>query len=168
VLDTRCHWIRNQIPKSYFLELAFPAQTHSFFPVPSSWHSLSIKNRCRYLNTKSYQLKTSKSKITKLSYICTVLRKRTIYNRCPYPVGDTNHVQRTTWLVLTNCQIFPLKSVLYVEINNVENLLVKFDSFVWSNALFTVHWVRSKCVRSLRPTQQPGFGCNNVSCQLIF
>jgi hypothetical protein len=30
----------------------------------------------------------------------------------------------------TNCQIFPMKSVLYEEVNKVDNLLVKFDSFV--------------------------------------
>jgi hypothetical protein len=39
--------------------------------------------------------------------------------------------QRTTaGQVSTNCQIFPIKSVLYDKVNKVENLLVKFDSFV--------------------------------------
>jgi hypothetical protein len=32
--------------------------------------------------------------------------------------------------VSTNCQIFPIKSVVYDKVNKVENLLVKFGSFV--------------------------------------
>jgi hypothetical protein len=30
----------------------------------------------------------------------------------------------------TICQIFPIKSVFYGEVNKVENVLEKFDSFV--------------------------------------
>jgi hypothetical protein len=35
---------------------------------------------------------------------------------------------RTAGQDRTNCQIFPIKSVLYGEVNNVGNLLVKFNS----------------------------------------
>jgi hypothetical protein len=31
--------------------------------------------------------------------------------------------------------------VLYGEVNNVENLLVTFDSFIWSDVLLTVHTI---------------------------
>jgi hypothetical protein len=36
-------------------------------------------------------------------------------------------VPTTAWQVCTNCQIYSLKSVLYGELNNVKNLLFKFD-----------------------------------------
>jgi hypothetical protein len=35
-------------------------------------------------------------------------------------------------------------------VNNVENLLVKFDSFVWSDVLLTVH-IRPNACRRRRP-----------------
>jgi hypothetical protein len=34
--------------------------------------------------------------------------------------------------------MFPIKTVPYAEVNNVVNLQVKFDSFVWSDVLLTV------------------------------
>jgi hypothetical protein len=40
------------------------------------------------------------------------------------------NVRTTACQVSTNCQIFPIKSMLYVEEGKVENLLGKFDSFV--------------------------------------
>jgi hypothetical protein len=42
------------------------------------------------------------------------------------------NVRTTARQVSTNCQIYQIKSVLYAEVNEVENLLVTFDSFVWS------------------------------------
>jgi hypothetical protein len=40
--------------------------------------------------------------------------------------------------VSSNCQIFPIKSVLNFEINEVKNLLQKSDSIVWPDVLLTV------------------------------
>jgi hypothetical protein len=40
------------------------------------------------------------------------------------------YVRTTAWQVSSNCQIFPIKSVLYVEVSKDENHLVNFDSFV--------------------------------------
>jgi hypothetical protein len=45
-------------------------------------------------------------------------------------VNVQSNIRTTAWQVSTNCQIFPIKSVLYCKTNKVENLLVKFDSFV--------------------------------------
>jgi hypothetical protein len=53
-------------------------------------------------------------------------------------IGDTKIVT-TAWQVSTNCQIFPTKSVLIGKVNKVENLLVKFDSFVQTDVLLTAH-----------------------------
>jgi hypothetical protein len=39
---------------------------------------------------------------------------------------------------LADVEILPFKSVLY-EMNRIENLLVKFDSFVYTDVLLTVH-----------------------------
>jgi hypothetical protein len=47
-------------------------------------------------------------------------------------------VRTTAWQVSTNCQIFLIKSVLYAEVNKVENLLDEFNSFVLSEVLLTV------------------------------
>jgi hypothetical protein len=49
----------------------------------------------------------------------------------------------------TNCQIFPIKRVLYGEVDKVENLLVKFDSYLSSGVLLTVHhtsWNNHTCL----------------------
>jgi hypothetical protein len=41
--------------------------------------------------------------------------------------------------VSTKCQIISIKSGLYDEVNKSENLLEKYDSFVYFDVLLTVH-----------------------------
>jgi hypothetical protein len=49
-------------------------------------------------------------------------------------------VRTTALQVSTNCQIFPIESELYGKDNIVENLLMKFDSFVQSDVLLKVNF----------------------------
>jgi hypothetical protein len=53
--------------------------------------------------------------------------------------------ERERWLFIyfvpdttRDCQIFSNKYVIFREVNKFESLLVKFDSFVWSEVLFTL------------------------------
>jgi hypothetical protein len=46
---------------------------------------------------------------------------------------------KTLLIIITNCKIIPIKSMLYGKVNNFENPLEGFDIFVYPDVLLTVH-----------------------------
>jgi hypothetical protein len=58
-----------------------------------------------------------------------------MYVKCEH-LGEISRISLPLWFVCrtasqvsTNCQIFPIVSVLYGKVNKVQNLLEKFDKF---------------------------------------
>jgi hypothetical protein len=112
---------------------------------------LKLKRECYFYGLKRNKYQ-SKIKLTFQYYFITIIllnqsativifitMHKDIHNDSRFILeGETSQIsqisqrmfmygQRRDWLVLSN---FSIKSVLYTEVNKIENLLVKFDCFV--------------------------------------